>query len=52
MRAELTGWNVRTVIVGPMANQDQAIALLTWVIGRPPESVQGVHVWWDVRDGA
>jgi hypothetical protein len=51
IRGELTRWNVRTVIVGPMANEDQEIALLTWVLGRPPESVQGVQVWWEVHDG-
>jgi hypothetical protein len=52
IRADLTALNVQTVIVGPMAHEDRAVALLTWAIGRPPEHVQGVYVWWDVRNGA
>jgi hypothetical protein len=46
--AELAAWRVRTVIVGPMPNRDATVALLTWVLGRPPEQVDGVSVWWDV----
>ncbi len=48
IRAELAAWNVRTVVLGPMVNQDAAVALLTWALGRPPEAVGGVYVWWDV----
>jgi dolichyl-phosphate beta-glucosyltransferase len=48
IRSELAGWHVRTVVVGPMPNRDATVALLTGVLGRPPESVQGVSVWWDV----
>jgi hypothetical protein len=51
MRADLARWGVQTVIVGPMPDQDRAVALLTSAIGRPPERVQGVYVWWDVQDG-
>jgi hypothetical protein len=48
IRAELAAWHVRTVIVGPMANRDVAIALMTWVIGSQPDETGGVAVWWDV----
>jgi hypothetical protein len=51
IRLQLAGWHVRTMVVGPMANQDTAVALLTWVLGRPPQAVQGVYVWWDVDSG-
>lgn len=49
VRAELAAWHVRTVVVGPVAGQDATVALLTWVIGRPPEQTGGVYVWWDVN---
>ena len=48
VRAELAAWHVRTVVVGPMVNQPEAVAVVTWALGRPPESVGGVYVWWDV----
>ncbi|HEY7200121.1 MAG TPA: hypothetical protein VIC57_07920 [Candidatus Dormibacteraeota bacterium] len=49
IRAELARMHVRTVIVGPMVNRDEAVALLTWVLDRPPEESGGVSVWWDVN---
>ena len=51
IREQLAAWHVRTVIVGPMENQDAAVELVTWVLERPPEAVQGVYVWWDVDRG-
>jgi hypothetical protein len=39
---------VKTVIIGPMTNEQQEIALFTEVLGRPPQLVDGVYVWWDV----
>jgi hypothetical protein len=48
MAADLARWHVRTVVVGPMPHQDQAVAAVSWVVGRPPERVDGVWVWWDV----
>jgi hypothetical protein len=48
LAADLAGWQVRTVVVGPMPHEDQAVATLAWVMGRPPERVDGVWVWWDV----
>ncbi len=51
IRADLAALGVQTVIVGPMANEDRAVALLTWAIGRPPERVEGVFVWWNVQGG-
>lgn len=46
---DVARWNVRTVIVGPMPHQEQAAATLAWALGREPEHVQGVLVWWNVR---
>lgn len=45
---ELKSWNVQTVIVGPMNNQQEEIDLFTSVLGRGPQLVDGVYVWWNV----
>ena len=49
VRAELKSWDVQTVIVGPMTNQQQEIDLFMAVLGRPPELIDGVNVWWNVN---
>ena len=51
IRAQLAAWHVRSVVVGPMVNQDAVLAVLTWALDRPPELVQGVYVWWNVDSG-
>ena len=48
MACDLVHWQVRTVVIGPMNHEDEAVATLSWVIGQVPEYVQGVWVWWDV----
>lgn len=48
MAADLARWHVRTIVVGPMPHEDQAVAAVAWVVGRRPERVAGVWVWWDV----
>jgi hypothetical protein len=48
MAGDLARWHVRTVVVGPMPHEDQAVAAVSWVVGRAPERVEGVWVWWDV----
>ncbi|HEV2034617.1 MAG TPA: hypothetical protein VGU71_10550 [Candidatus Dormibacteraeota bacterium] len=47
--ADLTRWKVRTVIVGPMANQGEMVRLFASLLEREPEAVGGVFVWWDVQ---
>jgi hypothetical protein len=47
--AELKSWNVQTVIVGPMTNEQLEVDLFTTVLGRSPELVDGVYVWWDLK---
>jgi hypothetical protein len=49
MLAELKSWNVQTVIVGPMTNEQQEVDLFTTLLGGPPQLVDGVNVWWDVH---
>jgi hypothetical protein len=46
--ADLRRWQVRTVVVGPMYNQDAMVRFLSDLLGRSPERVDGVYVWWDV----
>src|SRR5262249_62042910 len=48
MACEMVRWHVRTVVVGPMSHEDEAVAAMSWVVDRAPEFVQGVWVWWDV----
>jgi hypothetical protein len=48
IRADLRRWNVRAVVVGPMPHRDQAVALLSAVLGRAPSAGDGVDIWWDV----
>jgi hypothetical protein len=46
---DLDRWQVRTVIVGPMYNQVAMVGFFTSLLGREPQSVGGVLVWWDVQ---
>jgi len=48
IRADLRRWNVKAVVVGPMPHRDQAVALLSAVLGRAPSAGDGVDIWWDV----
>ena len=47
---ELGQWRVRTVIVGPMDNEDAMVDFITRLLGRPPVETDGVFLWWDVGD--
>jgi len=46
---EWKAWNVQTVVVGPMAHEQEEIDFVTGVLGRLPEQVDGVYIWTDVR---
>jgi hypothetical protein len=48
IRDELKSWRVQTVVIGPMTNEQEEVDLFTWVLGRAPQAVGGVYVWWDV----
>ena len=43
--AELRHWQVRTVILGPMAGQDRVMTFLSGVIGAQPSERGGVYIW-------
>jgi hypothetical protein len=43
---DLTAWQVQTVIVGPMGNQDQMVRFFSELFGRPPSGEGGVFVWF------
>jgi hypothetical protein len=43
---DLQAWQVQTVIVGPMANQDQMVRFFSDILGRPPTEEGGVYVWF------
>ena len=42
---ELRRWQVRTVLVGPMANEDGMASFVTSLLHRSPRRVGGVWVW-------
>ncbi len=48
MLGDLDRWNVRTIIVGPMARREQLVAVFTDLLGRPPSFTGDVYVWWRV----
>jgi hypothetical protein len=48
MLGTLAAWQVRAVIVGPMAHQADMIAFFTDLLGRPPLEREGVYVFADV----
>jgi hypothetical protein len=43
---DLQAWQVQTVIVGPMANEDQMLRFFSDLFGRPPTEEGGVFVWF------
>jgi hypothetical protein len=48
---DLRGWQVQTVIVGPMGNQEQMVRFFTDLLGGPPSQEGGVFVWFAVNVG-
>jgi hypothetical protein len=40
---------VQTVTVGPLTAEQQEVDLFTSVLGRSPELVDGVNVWWEMN---
>lgn len=46
--SEIKSWQVQTVIVGPMKNEQPEVDFFTSVFGQAPQSVDGVYVWWGV----
>src|SRR3989449_4500586 len=43
---DLRAWQVETVIVGPMGNQDQMLRFFSDLLARPPAEEGGVFVWF------
>ncbi len=43
---DLKTWQVQTVIVGPMGNQDTMVSFFSALFGRPPRQEGGVYVWF------
>jgi hypothetical protein len=47
LAADFVRWRVGSVVVGPMPNQAAMVGFLTELLGRPPQTVDGVHLWRD-----
>jgi hypothetical protein len=43
--AELRRWQVQTVVLGPMAEEDRMLAFLTAIMETPPMQDGGVYLW-------
>jgi hypothetical protein len=44
--SDMSRWKIQTVIVGPMFNQNVMVSFLSSLLGREPQLVGGVFVWW------
>jgi hypothetical protein len=47
LAANLKGWGVDVIVVGPMQHQDTMLRFLTDLLGRRPVPVDGVYLWRD-----
>ena len=47
LAANLAGWGVETIVVGPMEHQATMLRFLTDLLGRRPTLVDGVYLWHD-----
>lgn len=52
VKAELRSWGVRTVLVGPTANQAEVATFFQGMLGRSPEDIGDVLVWKDLELGS
>ena len=43
--AELRGWQVKAVVLGPMPDEDRVLEFLTAVMGTTPTQDGGVYLW-------
>ncbi len=51
LESDLRRTGAETVIVGPMDHEARVVQFFTALLGRPPEPVGGVYVWYAVGDG-
>jgi hypothetical protein len=45
---DLHRWQVHTVVVGPMYNQQEMVSFFSRLFGNNPQQVDGVYVWWEL----
>lgn len=43
---DLARWHVQTIVVGPSPGHDAIVSYLRSLLGVPPQTVDGVDVWW------
>jgi hypothetical protein len=52
LAGELARWQARTIVLGPVGGppggQERVRRFLTTMMGRPPEKVEDVEIWFDV----
>ncbi len=48
IQRDLRAIDVSSIVVGPMDHQDKMLQFFASLLGRDPEPVDGVYVWWNV----
>jgi hypothetical protein len=49
IRRDLVSWDVRSILVGPTTGRQQVGGFLTRLLGRPPQTIDGVLLWEHVE---
>ena len=49
MRQDVKNHQISTIIIGPMTYQATMLRIFTYLLGRKPEHVGGVYVWYDIE---
>lgn len=52
LQADLRRWRVDAIVVGPMSHEPEMVALVTQLLGEPPQATQGVDLWSNVLPGS
>jgi hypothetical protein len=49
IKRDLVNWNIRSILVGPTTERQQVLGFLTQLLGRPPQTIDGVLLWENVE---
>jgi hypothetical protein len=47
--ADIRNHDIGAIVVGPSPHADEAVRLFTDLLGRPPQHLDGVDVWWSTK---
>jgi len=49
VQSDIHNWGAKNIIVGPSPAAPAEVAFMTAILGGPPQSDEGVWVWWNVN---